>query len=284
MKLASYNLFFWLPDKLYIRLLWWFKLDYGLNLKSPETYNEKLQWLKLNYRNPLLTSLADKYEVRSYIREKIGDQYLIPLLGVYDSAEQINWDELPDQFVLKCNHDSGSVIICTDKSSLDKNTVIKKLSRRLGTNATYNLLRVWPYKNIKRKILCEKYLANRPGELTDYKFFCFDGEPKAMFIATERNSGDVKFDYYDINFNNLNIVQAHKQSEKKLSRPKGFDEMVRLSGILSQNIPHVRVDFYDIKGKVYFGEMTFFHHSGLVGFTPGSIDELWGSWIKLPGI
>jgi hypothetical protein len=257
-------------------------MNYPLNLKNPKTFNEKLQWMKLNYRDPLYTTLADKYAVRKYITEKIGDKYLFPILGVYNTVDEIEWEELPNQFVLKCNHDSGSMIICKDKSALDKNTVIKKLSKRMRNNTTYNVSREWPYKNIKRRIMCEKYMADEKGELTDYKFFCFDGEPKAMFVATERNSGDVKFDYYDAQFNNLNIVQVHKQSRKEQPKPKGFEEMIKLSKILSQNMPHVRVDFYDIDGKVYFGEFTFFHHAGLVGFTPNSIDELWGSWIKIP--
>lgn len=280
--LANHRILNWVPDKIYIKVAWLLTMDYPLNLNNPKTFNEKLQWLKLYYRDPSYTILADKYAVRKYISEKIGDVYLFPLLGVYDSVDEIEWDALPDQFVLKCNHDSGSVVICKDKSSFDRAAAIKKLSRRMRNNTTYFVQREWPYKDIKRKIICEKYMADQTGELTDYKFFCFDGETKAMFVATERNSGDVKFDYFDLQFNNLNIVQVHKQSGKDLSKPKGFEEMIRLSEILSQNMPHVRVDFYDIDGKVYFSELTFFHHAGFVGFTPESVDWEWGTWIKLP--
>jgi hypothetical protein len=281
MKLADHNFFTWVPDRTYLKLVWWLSMDYPLNLENPRTYNEKLQWLKLNDRDPLHTALADKYEVRKYIGGKIGEQYLVPLLGVYNSVDEINWDALPNQFVLKCNHDSGSVVICKDKSALDINAVKKKISKRLRDNSTYNKFREWPYKNIRRRIICEKYMSDETGELTDYKFLCFDGEPKVMFIATERNSGVVKFDYYDIHFNHLNITQVHLKSGITQNKPKGFVEMIRLSKIISQNIPHIRVDLYEKNGKVYFGELTLFHHAGLVGFNPNIIDELWGSWINL---
>ncbi|HQK68449.1 MAG TPA: ATP-grasp fold amidoligase family protein [Bacteroidales bacterium] len=281
-RMAMLNILNLIPDIVFIKIIWWLRMDYHLDLKNPETFNEKLQWLKLYYRNTLYETLVDKYAVRNYVSEKIGNQYLIPLLGVYQDVSEIKWDTLPEKFVLKCTHDSGSSIICKDKSQLNKNLAYKKLSKRLKNNITYNNLREWPYKNVKRRIICEKYMADETGELPDYKFFCFNGEPKAMFIATERNSGDVKFDYYDINFNKLNIVQFHKESGKSLPKPQCFDEMIRLSKILSWNMPHVRVDLYEIAGKVYFGELTFFHHSGLVPFSPNRIDKLWGSWIELP--
>jgi hypothetical protein len=284
MGLAAHNVFNWIPDSIYIRLVWWLSMDYPLNLKNPKTYNEKLQWLKLNNKNSFYPMLADKFAVKKYISEIIGDQYLVPLLGVYESVEEIDWDVLPDQFVLKCNHDSGSVVICKDKSSFDIKAAKQKLSRLIRNNTTYNTYREWPYKNIERRILCEKYMEDETGELADYKFLCFSGEPKVMYVITERSSADPKTSFYDMQFNPLNIIIInHACKLKELSKPKGFDEMIRLAKILSRNILHIRVDFYEICGKVYFGELTFFPGSGLHRFMPGSnTDELWGSMIRLP--
>lgn len=272
-----------MPDKTYVRLLWWLRMDYPLNLKRPKTYNEKLQWLKIYYKDPRLTLLADKYSVRNFISSEIGDKYLVPLIGVYENVDEIEWEKLPGKFVLKCTHDSGSSVICSDKSKFDKNAAIKKLSNRMRNNTTYKLLREWPYKNIKRRIICEKYLSDERGELKDYKIYCFDGEPKVMVIVSERHLGKLKLDFYDLQLNYIDLLLGpYKQSGKELSKPRGFEEMIRLSKILSRKLPHVRVDFYDIDGRVYFGEMTFFTTSGLLSFTPRSIDELWGSWIKIP--
>ena len=282
LRLSNLNLLNWIPDSTYLRILWRLKMDYPLILDNPVTYNEKIQWLKLNDRNPLYSLLADKYAVRKYITDTIGSQYLVPLLSIYDCVNEIDWDNLPNQFVLKCNHDSGSKVICKDKSTLDRQVAIKKLSRRFKNNTTYNVLREWPYRNIKRKILCEKYLADETGELPDYKFFCFHGVPKIMLFVTERNSGNPKMDLFDMQFERLNIqVRSYRNSNGKIEKPSGFEEMVKLAQVLSKNIAHVRVDFYNIKGKIYFGEFTFFPGSGYLPFTPKGIDQLWGSWINL---
>jgi hypothetical protein len=286
MGLAAHNIFNWVPDKIYIRLVWWFNVDYPLNLENPGTYNEKIQWMKLNLRDSFYTTLVDKYAVRKYVSDKIGEQYLIPLLGVYDNVGEIEWDAFPDQFVLKCNHDSGSIVICKDKSTFDIKAAKKKLARQFRNNTTYNIYREWPYKNVERKIICEKFLEDETGDLADYKFLCFDGEPKSMYVITERSSGDYKTHFYDLQFNNLNPVHSEYDSKRKeLTKPKGFEEMIRLARILSQDLVHVRVDFYDLGGKVFFGELTFFPGSGLYKFPPGSnINELWGSWTNLPSL
>ena len=277
-KLGWFN---WLPDIPCLKLFYWCEMGKKLNLDVPVTYNEKLQWLKLYDRKPEYSKYVDKYTVRSYISETIGEQYLIPLLGVYDSVEEINWDSLPNKFVLKCTHGSGSNIICTDKDKLDIRTSKIKLNK-LMKKSWYWFGREWLYKNVKPRIICEKYMVDESGtELKDYKFFCFDGEPKALFVATDRGI-DTRFDFFDLNFNHLPFMQHYKNSVKKIVKPIGFDEMIQLSKILSKDIPHVRVDFYDIYGSIYFGELTFFHFSGFEKFEPEEYDELFGSWLELP--
>lgn len=273
--------FKYLDDKTYLKLVYRGFFNKKLNLENPRTYNEKLQWLKLNDRNREYKTLVDKYEVRKHIEEQIGDKYLIPLLGVWDNFEQINFAELPDQFVLKCTHDSGGILICRDKNKLEINKVRNIIEKSLKNNFYY-IGREWPYKEIKPRIICEKYLVDdsKVG-LRDYKFFCFDGDVRAMFVATDRGI-DTKFDYYDLNFNHLDIKQYYKNSSKEIYKPKGFKEMIELAKILSKGYPHVRVDFYDVNGRVYFGEMTFYHFSGFVKFEPSKWDNIFGDWIKLP--
>lgn len=279
--LASKGRLRFIPDKLYLKLVFRARIGKKLNLNNPQTFNEKLQWLKLYDRRPEYTKLVDKYEVRQYIKETIGEEYLIPLLGVYGSFEEIDFTKLPNQFVLKPNHTSGNIFICKDKSKID----YKKLKEEVNAwlkRQYYWIHREWPYKNIKPKIICEKYMVDESGvELKDYKFFCFNGEPKAMYVATDRGI-DTRFDFYDLEFNHLPFMQHYKNSDKKISKPQGFSEMIRLSKILSKGIPHVRVDFYDINGKIFFGELTFFHFSGFHKFCPEKYDKIFGDWLILP--
>ncbi|KAA2398114.1 MULTISPECIES: ATP-grasp fold amidoligase family protein [Bacillus] len=279
--LASKGLLKWVPDKLYLKLLFRARMGRKLNIKEPRTYNEKLQWLKLYDRNPLYEKLVDKYEVREYIASKIGEKYLIPLLGQYDNFEEIDFDKLPDQFVMKCTHDSGGLVICKDKSKLDIEAAREKINKSLKRNYYYHS-REWPYKNVKPKIIIEKYMVDESGfELKDYKFFCFNGDPKSLFIATDRGI-DTRFDFFDMKFNHFPFWQHYKNSNKKINRPAGFEEMVKLSEILSEGIPHVRVDFYDINGEIYFGELTFYHFSGMERFYPNKYDEIFGDWLDIP--
>lgn len=270
-----------IPDKLYLKMLSKVRLNRKLDLKNPKAFNDKLQWLKLYDRNPEYTKFVDKYEVREYISNIIGEEYLIPLIGVYDTFDEINFDELPEHFVLKCTHDSGGTFICSDKSDLDIPRVKEKFERLLKRNYYYSK-REWPYKNIKPKIIAEKYMVDESGtELKDYKYFCFNGEVKAMFIATDRGI-DTRFDFFDLNFNHMSFMQHYLNADKSIKKPKGFEEMKGLARVLSKGIPHVRVDFYDIDGKIYFGEMTFSHFSGFEKFEPESYDYLFGSWLELP--
>lgn len=278
--LGNKGFFNFLRDETYLKILYYCEMDKKLNTDNPTTYNEKLQWLKLNDRNPLYTKLADKYLVREYIAEAIGDEHLIPLLGVWDDPNNIDFNSLPNQFVLKCTHNSGGVLICTNKKKLNIKKTKKKLFKFLKNNYYWGN-REWLYRNIKPRIIAEKYMVDESkNELKDYKFFCFNGEPKALFVATDRGI-DTRFDFFDIHFNHMPFMQYYPNADKTIKKPKGFDEMIKLSKILSQNIIHVRVDFYDINGKIYFGELTFFHFCGIKKFQPSYYDKLFGNWLHL---
>lgn len=276
-----------LSDREYLEKKFYAMLGYSLDLSNPQTFNEKLQWLKLYDRKPEYTMMVDKYKVREYIKEKLGEEYLIPLLGVWDKAEDINFDKLPNRFVLKCNHNSGlGMYICKDKSKLTENQ-IKAIRKNLakGLQQDYYLTgREWPYKNVPRKIIAEKYMEDsKTGELRDYKFFCFNGEPKALFIATDRQSDrETCFDFFDIEYNHLPIINGHPNAQTIPQKPKNYVEMIKLAKILSADIAHVRIDFYEVNGRVYFGEITFFQNSGFVPIEPKEWDEKLGDWITLP--
>lgn len=272
-----------IPDKIYLRCLFRLRVGYKLNLKNPTSFNEKLQWLKIYNRHDLQTKMVDKVEAKKYVAELIGEEYIIPTLAVYDTPDQIDFESLPNQFVLKCTHDSGGIIVCKDKSELNQGEVRAKFSRWLKTNYFYQN-REWPYKNVKPRIIAEQYMEDESGyELKDYKWFCFNGEPKALFIAADRGmeNEETKFDFYDMDFNHLPFTNGHPNASKLPRKPKGFDKMKELAAKLSVGEPHVRVDFYDINGCVYFGELTFYHWSGMVPFEPKEWDYIFGSWIKI---
>lgn len=273
-----------IPDKLYLSIYYRLNMRKRLDWSVLQTYNEKLQWLKIHHREAVMTDMVDKYQAKKYVADRIGEEYIIPTLGIYDSVEEINFDALPNQFVLKCTHDSGGIVICTDKSKLDIDATCVKL-KKFYKRRYYWQNREWPYKNVPRRIIAEQYMVDESGyELKDYKFFCFDGKPKALFIATDRGRKDeeTKFDFFDMEFNHLPIKNGHPNSPHPIARPAGFEKMKELAAKLSQGQPHVRVDFYDINGKVYFGELTFYHWSGVVPFDPEEWDYIFGSWIQLP--
>ncbi len=272
-----------LPDRLHIDLMYFYHFHRFPNLKNPQTFNEKLQWLKLNDRRPEYTLMVDKHLVKDYVANIIGKEYIIPTIGVWNSIDEIDWEGLPDQFVLKWNHDSGSIVICKDKTKLDRDQAIQKL-RRNEHSSGYWYGREWPYKNVTPRIIAEQYMEDEDGELKDYKFFCFDGEVKAMFVATDRFNPDeeTKFDFFDQDFNHLPITNGHPNAIRPIKKPVQFDLMKLLAGKLSKGYPHIRVDFYEIQGKVYFGELTLYHWSGFVPFNPPDYDKVFGDWIKLP--
>ena len=274
----------YLPDSLYLKQLFKRKLGRKLDLKNPQTFNEKLQWLKLYDRNPEYTKMVDKYEVKKYVANKIGEQYIIPTLGIWNKFEEIDFDTLPNQFVLKTTHDSGGVVICRNKDIFDYKAAKKKLKSSLKNNFYY-LGREWPYKNVKPRIIAEKYMEDSSTkDLRDYKFFAFDGVVKALFIATDRQNQneETKFDFYDSDFKHLDFTNGHPNSNIEIEKPQRFEEMKKLAEKLSEKIPQIRCDFYEINGNVYFGELTFFHWSGLPPFNPEEWDKTFGDWIKLP--
>lgn len=272
------------PDKLYLRLKYYCRTGKCLHLKNPRTFNEKLQWLKLYGRRPIDTIMSDKFAVKEYIAKAIGSEYVIPLLGVWDRFEDINFESLPNQFVLKCTHDSGGVVVCKDKSNFDIEAAKKLLNYGLSHNF-YVFSREKAYKDIPRRIIAEEYKEDPEfGELRDYKFFCFDGEPKVMFIASDRQKKgeETKFDFFDMDFKHLPFTNGHPNAQDPPKKPEKFEEMKALAAKLSVGIPHVRVDFYEVEGRVYFGEMTYSHWGGMTPFEPDEWDKKMGSWIKLP--
>ena len=279
------NLNFLFPDKLYLQLLFRCKMGYKLNLKNPRSYSEKIQWLKLYNRVPLYTTLVDKYAVKKWVSDKIGEEYVIPTIGVWDCTKDIDFDKMPKQFVLKTTHGSGGsdVVICKDRSSFNKDDAVSHLNASMKKNV-YKKYREYPYENIPPRIIAEKYMEDESGELKDYKFFCFDGRVKALFIASDRlkKNEDTKFDFFDRDFNHLPFTNGHPQANECPPKPQMLEEMVAVAEKLSEGFPHVRVDLYVVGKQVYFGEMTFFHNSGLCPIVPREWDYKFGDWLVLP--
>lgn len=282
LKKIKYSLKF-IPDKMFLQIYYFARFKKFINFKKPETYNEKLNWLKLNDRQDIYTKLVDKYDVKTEISKLIGEEYMIPTLGIWDTFDEIDFDNLPDNFVLKCTHDSEGVFIVKDKNKLNKEELKKKINKAMKYNFYY-IGREWPYKNIKPRIIAEKYMEDHVDkELRDYKFFCFDGIAKFMFIATDRGIGETKFDYYDLEFNHLDIVQHYPNSDKEIKKPINFEKMIQFSEKITQyfKIKHARIDFYEVDGKLYFGEITFYHFSGLQPFKPNEWDKKIGDLLIL---
>ena len=272
-----------IPDELYLKMRYRMHTGLKLNLKNPTRFNEKLQWLKLYNRHPEYTVMVDKVKVKEYVANLIGEKYIIPTLGVWERVEDIDFDALPDKFVIKCNHNSGKgMYICTDKSKMDVKAVKKGLCR--GLEQDYYLCdREWPYKNVPRRIIAEKFMTTRNGcDLIDYKIHCFNGKPKFILVCSDRFSG-LKEDFYDINWKLINVSRPkHPNSENGIQKPLKLNQMLNLAEILAKNIPFVRVDFYEIQGEVYFGEITFFPATGYGKFNPDKYDKIFGDMITLP--
>lgn len=274
-----------LPDEEFITLQYHLAMKGKyLDLQNPVTYNEKLQWLKLYDHRPEYHLLVDKYEVKKYVAEKIGEKYVIPTLGVWERFDEIDFEALPNQFVLKCTHDCGSIVICKNKEEFNIQEAKFKIEKAQKSDF-YLRTREWVYKDIAPRILAEPYMEDaETKELRDYKFFMFDGQAKAIFIAQDRcdETEETKFDFYDMDFNHLNFTNGHPNASVMHTKPKVFEKMRMLAEHLSENIPHVRVDFYIVNGKIYFGELTFYHWGGLVPFEPEKWDYIFGEWINLP--
>lgn len=281
--LMNKNFLFFMPDKLYLK--WKFKLTMGykLDLDNPKTFNEKMQWLKLNDRNTEYTKMVDKYSAKEYVGSIIGKEYIIETIGIYDKFDDINFSDLPDKFVIKPTHTSGDIYICNDKSKIDYLELKKRVNKWLKRNY-YKIHREWPYKNIEPKIIIEKYMDDtKYHELVDYKIMCFNGDPEIIFTCTERFSNEgLKVTFFDLNWEKLPFERHYPSSSRNIKKPNNFDKMLELSKKLSKDIPFVRVDWYEINGKLYFGELTFYPGSGYEEFTPEEWDTIIGQKIKLP--
>lgn len=274
-----------LPDKVCLKILYYLKTGKKLNLRNPSGYREKIQWLKLYNRDPQYTVLVDKYLVKEYVADIIGREHIIKTLYAWDNPESVEFDELPNQFVLKCNHNSHlGLCICADKSTYDFENARKELKRGYDDDY-YKRSREWAYKNVKRKIIAEEFLSddstNDEYVLTDYKYFCFDGVAKMMYVSKDI-SKDPRTDFFDMEYNHLPIYMQDKNADRIPPKPVFFDEMRRDAEKLSKGMPFVRVDFYIANGQYYFGEMTFYPSSGLAEVHPKEWDKIIGEWIKLP--
>ncbi|MDY0243475.1 MAG: ATP-grasp fold amidoligase family protein [Sphaerochaeta sp.] len=263
---------------------WRYKSKTGnyLDLSNPNTFNEKIQWLKLHDHNPEYQKFVDKYAVREYVSATIGSHYLIPLIGVYNDVESIPFQTLPNTFVLKCTHDSGGVIVCKDKEKLDIPATKKILHRALKKNLYWHT-REWPYKNIEPKIICEKYLVDESGyELKDYKISCFHGEPRVIQVMSNRKASTYNINHYDTTWNELHIERkGHGSNPLGIEKPKHLEKMLEISRVLAKGVPYVRVDLYQTEDAIYFGELTLYPGSGCLSFAQTADDEYLGSMIHL---
>ena len=277
----------WLSDRSFLKLKYWLVMDKRLNLDNPQTFSEKLQWLKLNDRRPEYTDMVDKVKAKEYVASVLGDEFIIPTLGVWEDPEKIDFDALPDRFVIKCNHNSGTgMYICKDKSKMDVERVKKELKK--GLKSDYYLLgREWPYKNVARRILAEKFIDPAPNmtDLPDYKFFCFNGEPKFCQVISNRNT-QMSIDFFDFEWKHQPFHEPHNYpfADTEPQKPKNYEKMWDAAARLAKGKPFSRIDFYDIGERVYFGEITFYPTSGMGGFDPDEWDVKFGEWIKLPSI
>lgn len=282
-KASRMGLLNWMPDSLYLKIRYRGQMQRRLDLTNPLTFNEKLQWLKLHNRVPEYTVMVDKYEVKEYVASKLGAEYIIPTLGVWETFDDIDFEKLPNQFVLKCTHDSGGLVICRDKGSFDYDSAKRKITKCLKSNYYYSG-REWPYKNVKPRIIAEQYMTDskQTQELTDYKIHCFNGVPKVILVCRDRFK-NMSEDFFDTKWEHIPVKRPlHHNSDKPIERPDELDEMLRLAEKLGKDIPFSRIDFYTIDKKIYFGEITFFPASGMERFIPEKYEKIFGDWIVLP--
>ncbi len=289
--LTKSNRFF--PDKLYLKMLYFFYMGKRLNLRNPKTFTEKIQWLKLYDFKLEYTQMVDKLAAKDYVAERIGQEYIIPTLGVWDRVEDIDWDSLPNQFVLKTTHGGGGcgVVVCSDKASFDKAKAIKRLEASMRINAGQTF-REKPYLNVPRKIIAEKFMAvhkpklnDKVADLPDYKFFCFNGEPYYCQVIRDRHSKET-IDFYDMEWNHMPFVGLNpvaKNGITPVARPVHLETMKYICRKLSKDIKFSRIDLYVINDKEYFGEITFYPAAGFGEFTPANWNERLGDLINLDG-
>ena len=283
LRLSIMKLLRFVPDSIMLKIEFWIKLHKRLDLEAPQTFNEKLQWLKLHDRRDVHTTMVDKIAVKEYLRPIIGAQYIIKTLGVWESFDAIDFNSLPQRFVLKCNHDSGSVVVCRDKDALDMAKARSVLTGRLNHNAYY-FGREWPYKNVKPKIFAEEYIEDAVYEcLPVYKILCFNGEPKIIQTIQNDKQPNESVDYFDCEWNRLNIRQDYPNSIVPFAKPGKLEDMLKMARLLSREESFIRVDFYVVNNQIYFSEFTFFTDSGFGEFYPEEWDRTLGKWLVLPG-
>ena len=280
-KAANRGWLNWVPDAAYLKLKYYASFGRKLNLSSPERFNEKLQWLKLHDRKPIYQIMADKYEAREFAAKKTGNRYIIPALGVWERFEEIDFDSLPNRFVLKCTHDSGGLVICEDKASFNRTAAREKIEKCLKRNYFFRS-RERPYQNIHPRIIAEENLAEGRQGMTDYKVFCFHGKPRLILVCQGRfSAGGMTEDFYDLNWRLLDISRPGHGHGPLIPKPIHVDEMLQTAALFSEGIPFLRVDFYDTPQSLYLGEFTFYPSSGFVGFQPDSWDKVLGDWLDL---
>ena len=266
-----------IPDRAFLKLEYRFLTGKKLNLDNPVTYNEKLQYLKLYDRKPVYTVMSDKIAMRDYVASHIGEGHTVPLYGVWDRVEDVDFDSLPDSFVIKCNHDSKGLAICRSKKDFDREEAVKLLCKSFKRNHFW-VAREWPYKDIKPRVFAEEYLEKK----TEYKVFCFSGEPRIFYIA-DYSTGRLRENFYDMEFNFLEELSfGYEKIDTKPEKPSCLDEMIKYCRALSQDSPQLRVDFYDTGDRLYIGELTFFNDAGFPPVKPDEWAKRLGSWISLP--
>ena len=269
-----------LSDRHAIEYRWKQSMNYSLNLDNPRTFTEKLNWLKLHDHNPLYHQLVDKYEVKKWVADRIGEEYVVENYALYNSVDEIDITKLPSSFVLKCTHNSGGVVVCLNKDKLDLSKAKYTLLNGLHIRSYYKINREWVYKGVKPRIIAEELLEdNTYDDLVTYKFLCFHGEPCIMYITVKTD--DIWENFYDMDFQPINITHGFRKYEGKIEKPITFEKMKEIARVLSQGMPHVRVDLYQIKGKVKFSELTFYDWGGFCPIDPIEWDYKLGSWLKL---
>lgn len=274
-----------MPDKWFLQIVYYRVFNRKLDLKAPKYYSEKLQWMKLYDRNPLYTYVVDKDSAKEYISNLIGDEYIIPTIGKWKSAEEIDFDALPNQFVLKCTHDCGGIVIVKDKRNIDKESIMNKLNSRLNRNY-YLKEREWPYKNIVPQIIAENYIDESGelnlGILNDYKFYCFEGKIDCVMVCLERyKHAHPIFVFYDLNWNRLYYLKEEPNEQYSVCKPDNFDKMIEIVTKISSCFKCVRVDLYNVNGKILFGELTFFNQGGFDIDISEETDKYWGSLFSI---
>ena len=273
----------WMSDEKYLKIVYRLVFKRKLDLENPKSYTEKINWYKINYKNPLIKKCADKYDVRGYVEEKIGSNYLNECIGLWNDVNEIDFDKLPNKFVLKPTNGSGDVVICTDKSKFNIEEAKKKLVQNKKRHFS-SRTREWAYYDLPYRIIGERYIESSDQyQIKDYKFFCFNGEPKFLFVGSERGTEHLKFDFFDMDWNYIPVTNGHEHSNS-LKKPIHFDEMIEVAKKLSKDFPHVRVDLYEEEGKVYFGELTFYHFGGVVRFEPDEWDYKFGEYFDIKDI